>query len=461
MLTTFSSLKVEILMRNTGPDPVVIPSPDDMSGALTIAVYGPGGRLLRSMNGLTMQFMQSSARVDASYSLAPIAPEEPWRWTVDLAKYHYTLPEGEFEIEGRFDYPPLNLHLRSSRQPIRVVAPLLRTIDAFHDNPVIDRMDLLMDVGSNGSSAFYIRQHSGLPLAAAYSERLPVPSTGTAFCAIANYFQTASFEPVSKRWLLWTGENQLRAVELNHGVPTGNEREARLPEGRKPLPFAYYTEDDRLYVFLTAGPAQIECWELAQDLFERVFSHTLSAGRPADAQVRVDSEAIHIVVPARGLLYERLLLSGDPVGSRQLFRSRLTPCLWQFNAVARTAIAIFRDAPHGRMVEIFSLDFRTGTRRNLALDTLGLRSPIQEWSIAQDREGRFHLLVSTAQKRLYYLREGKGPLLVATGEDRFLPMMIARGRVYLGCFREDFGYRFLTLSTASYQPKFVAFEEAP
>ncbi|MDR3702950.1 MAG: hypothetical protein P4L56_25110 [Candidatus Sulfopaludibacter sp.] len=460
-LTTFSSLKVQIRLENTGTEAIEIPTPDDITGALSIAVYYPGGKLLRSMNGFTMQSMQSSARVDAAYDLAPIEPGEPWRWTLDLAKYHYTLPEGEFEVEGIFEYPPLNVYLRSDRRSIRVSAPKLRAIQAFEDNPVLDRLELLMNVGSNGSGACYLRQHTGRPLAADYCEAIQIPPGGTAFCATANFYQTASFDPVAKRWLVWTDGADLRAIELRSGVPTGGERRAPLPEQRTPLRSAYYTEDDRLFVFLRAGSGEIECWELAPLLFERAFAHTLSAGRAEDALVRADSEAIHIVVPARGLIYERLSLSGDLLGSRRLFRNRMKPCLWQFDAVERLALAVFQDAPHGRAAEICSHDFRTGARRSLALDTLGLRSPIREWSVVQDRRGRFHILVSTTQNRLYYFRDGKGPILVAAGEERFLPMVIARGGLFLGCYRKAFGYRFLTLSHASYQPKFVQFEEAP
>ena len=460
-LTTFGSLKVEIRLENTGGEAMEIPTPDDITGALTIAVYYPGGRLLRIMNGFTMQQMQSSARVDAAYDLAPIAPGEPWRWTLNLAKYHYTLPEGEFEIEGVFEYPPLDVYLRSERQRIRVSAPPLRAIQAFEDNPVLDRLELLMNVGSNGSGACYLRQHTGRPLAADYCEAIPIPSAGTAFCATANFFQTASFDPVAKRWLVWTDGTELRAIELMGGVPTGGERRAPLPEHRTPLRSAYYTEDDRLFVFLRAGAREIECWELAPGLWERAFAHTLSAGRAEDALARADSEAIHIVVPAGGLIYERLSLSGDLLGSRRLFRSRMKPCLWQFDAVERTAMAVFQDDPHGRAVEMFSHDFRTGAKRNLKLDTFGLRSPVREWSVAQDRRGRFHILVSTEENRLYYFKDGKGPILVAAGEERFLPLVVARGGLYLGCYRKAFGYRFLTLSNASYRPKFVSFEEAP
>jgi hypothetical protein len=459
--TTFGSLKVEIRLENTGPETSEIPSPDDISGALTIAVYYPNGSLLRSMNGLTRQYMQSSARVDATCDLAPIEPGQTWGWTLDLAKYHYTLPEGEFEVQGLFEYPPLGLRLQSERQRIRVTAPILETIQAFRDNPIVDRLEVLMGVGSNGSSSFYLRQYGSRPLAAAYSERLPIPSAHSAFCATANYFQTEKFDPASKRWLLWSDGNGLHAWELLDGVPAGNERSAPLPAGRTPLRSAYYTADDRLFVFFHTDSGQIECWELAQEFFEQVFTHTLNAGRASDALVRADSEAIHIVVPAGGLMYERLSLSGDPFGSRLLFRNRLKPYLWQLDLVERKAVAVFRDAPHGRGMEIFALDFRTGARRSLSVDTLGLRSPIRELSVAHDRRGRFHILVSTAQNRLYYFREGKGPVLVATGEERFLPTVVARKGVFLGCYRRAFGYRFLTFSNASYQPRFTEFEEAP
>jgi len=458
-LTTFGALKVEISIENPDQAAWEIPSPDDTSGALTLAVYDRGGKRLRSMNGLTRQSMSSSARVDPAYTLAPIEPGQTWRWTLDLAKYHYTLPEGEFEVEGLFEYPPLNLRLRSERQPIRVAALAIRTLDAYRDNPVIDRLDLLLGVASSGSSAFYLRQHSPeVPLAADYSEPLTVAGAETAFCAAAGYFQTASFRPVSKRWLLWTDGAKLHAAELMDGVRTGRERQAILPRGRLSLRSAYYTEDDRLFVFLCADPGQVECWELATESFERAFAHALTAGRARDAVVRADPASIHIVVPARGLIYERLAPSGDLQGSRRLFSTRLKPCLWQFDSVERNATALFWDAPHGRKIEMFAHDFRTGAKRVQALDSLGLRSPVREWSFAPDRRGRFHLLVSTAENRLYYFVDGKGPLLVASGEERFLPMVAAFPKVFLGCYRRAFGYRFLTLSHASYRPKFVQFE---
>jgi len=50
---------------------------------------------------------------------------------------------------------------------------------------------------------------------------------------------------------------------------------------------------------------------------------------------------------------------------------------------------------------------------------------------------------------------------VAMAKSRFLPMVVAHRQVFLGCYRKAFGYRFLTFSNASYQPKFAEFEATP
>ena len=454
-LTTFDALKLEISLENPDATAAEIPSPDDSSGALSIRVYYRDGTLLREMDGITRQLMRSKSRVNTAYTLAPLEPGQAWRWTVDFAKYHYTMPEGEFEVQGVFEYPPLDLHLETPRLPIRVAPLEMRSLQDVRDNPVLDRIELLMNAGSNGT--FYLRQYAAkLPLAAFYNERLSSPDR--VFCATANFFQTASFEPVSRRWILMVRDRRLVAMQLAAGVPTGQERGADLPEGRSAAGFAYYTEDDRLFVFLTVEPNIIESWEFGQGPLENVFRHTLSAGRARDAHIYVDQDSIHIVVPWGGVFYELLTLAGESGASRRLYRTGLKPRDWSFDTVDRRINALFWDAPHGRAVEMFTQNFREGTNRRMQLDSLGLKSPIRELSFAPDRSERFHLLASAANGRLYYFKDGKGPMLIAEGEERFLPKVVADRQVFLGCYRRRFGYRFLALSDAQFEARFLEFE---
>ena len=90
--------------------------------------------------------------------------------------------------------------------------------------------------------------------------------------------------------------------------------------------------------------------------------------------------------------------------------------------------------------------------------------PARQWSGAlagpfdHDSKGRFHLLVATSAGRLYYFCQQRGPALIASGEERFFPVVIARARVYLGCYRSDHGYRFLEFDRYKWGSKIVDYE---
>jgi hypothetical protein len=168
-----------------------------------------------------------------------------------------------------------------------------------------------------------------------------------------------------------------------------------------------------------------------------------------------------VVTPWQGVLCDRLGHDGGLRERKRPYTTRLLPALCESNPFSRRSHLAFRDGVHGRTLRLLSVDHENDRADVLAIDDLPLRGRIGELSFEQDRGGRFHLLVSTSRRKLYYLRDGRGPILLAEDESRFCPKVHAGAGVYLGFATARHGYRFLQFRAAAYRHRVVTFEEMP
>jgi hypothetical protein len=438
--TTLGSLEVTVRLENRGLAALVLPGPQDQTAVLTLTLVDPAGHPVQRMNGFSSQAMMSGARLDTRPDLASLGPGEAWSWTLDLASYQYAPPAGDFELEATYEPPSDADAITSPRCPVHIAGPAITRLTALRDNPVLDGLTLLFETKEG---AQYLRLHgAGCPLAAWYSVRLDEPGA-PAFFSTASFFQTDSFDPFFHRWVIWERDGRVEASLHVSGLPTGERRSALLPTRGRLLRSAFHTASGEVFLsFQSAGC--LDVYRLERGALAWVFAHALPVGVGRDVEVRADDDGIHLLVPFRGLLHDRLDFTGRPIRRERVFRSRLQPHAIELDPVGRVIKAIFRDGPLGRTVQIGAADLGAGEAA-LHERVLPLRGRIEELAFDRDPGGELHLLVSTSRKRLYYLRGDRAPRLIAAGEEHFLPRVVAVGQIYLGCHRRSFGYRFLHL----------------
>jgi hypothetical protein len=467
---TLEGLKVGLDLFNDGERAYQLPGPSDLTATLTFEVYRQDGALLRRMNGLTRQQMMSSARVDPTPTLEDLPPGGRWRWELNLASYHYPLPAGAFEMEAVYDYDEAGVHVRSNRIPIHVAAVALSEIAFLREAPVLDGVTLLLKGESNGAPTTVLRHYNAQrPLAAWYSERL-AGDNGSAspgmiawnggvrpFFAAARFFTTESFEPTFRKWVISSDGSRLVAQRFIWGRPDPLSISTLLPTDRTLLPSACYDEEDRLMVFFQKTAGTIEAYDLTSEGLTLRFEHNVPATSVPPA-IRADCDFIHIVTPWRGVLYDRLLLTGALEERVQAFRTRMRSYRCDIDPAKRVARVLFHDGPHGRALEMVVVGPKPSRIDRLSIDNLPLEEELREMSFDRDPGGRFHLLVSTSRRKLYYFRDGRGPTLVASAQDRFFPIVHAPGDVYLGCHQAEFGYRYLHFRQAVHGSRIATFD---
>lgn len=142
----------------------------------------------------------------------------------------------------------------------------------------------------------------------------------------------------------------------------------------------------------------------------------------------------------------------------QAFRTRMQPARCDIDPAQRVARVLFHDGPHGRALDLVVVGPEPRRVNRLSIDNLPVDGTLREMCFDRDPDGRFHLLVSTSRRKLYYFRNGQGPTLIASGEDRFLPIVHAPAGVYLGCYQSAFGYRFLHFQRAVHGSRIATFD---
>jgi hypothetical protein len=466
--TTLEGVRVGLALVNESAQAYRLPGPYDLTNALTIEVRRSDGVLVRRLDGFTRQAMTSSARIDSRPSLDDLPALGVWRWDLDLAAYHYTLPAGELTLRAVYSVPNDSLLLQSADVPVSVGAVPLRSLAYLVDAPVLDGLTLLLHgEGPEKTPITVLRQYEAQrPLAAWYSRRIdldggqPVSFTGPVkpFFAAASFSTTDSFEPTFVKWIISTDSTRLFAHRVFQGALDPKPLIAPLPEGRALIPSAYYDEDERLTVFLQRPTGTLEAYHFAPDGLRLLFLHHVPR-TPLPPAIRADCDFIYILTPWQGAIYDRLSLRGEPRERRKPFTTRMTAVLCDIDAVRRRGRLLFRDGPRGRALQLVTFEPRRHRTDSLALDDLPMSGEIREVSFDRDESGRFHLLVATSARKLYYLRNGRGPTLILQGEERFFPIVQAGGGLYLGCHSVLGGYRFLYFQQRAHS--ISSFEELP
>ena len=315
-LSPHEGLKLEARLRNMSGETCELPSPYDLTNAFSLDVYYPGGALMRRMNGLTYQAMMTSRRVDPRPDLDTLEANAQWDWTLNMASYHHLLPTGNWEVEAVYEYPEAEVVARSGRTAIEVVECSVLALWAVHDNPVIEGLTLLIRAEGNNAEQWYLRQHNyQRPLASWYSEPVRIGKDAEqAFCATSDFFQTDSFEPFSRKWIIWQEGMAIHAQEFEMGVSVGEAQSAALPDGRTLYPFAYRTLDEELGVFCLAAEGVIECYRFAPAGLTRLFSHPLPFMNDM-LSMGVDADFIHFVMVSEGFALSAFEPRGTSAGT--------------------------------------------------------------------------------------------------------------------------------------------------
>ncbi len=454
--TTHQGYSVTVRLRNRSLEPLELPNLYDTSAALTFELFTAAARRLRQLNGITQQLMLVGARPNMTPTLETLPPGETWTRTIDLAPYHYLLPPGDLRLRARYEYEPAGLRAFSDLARVLVDNPPLTSVDLRLDACLLESALVLLRSESNGHASWFLRQHSlGAPLAAWYSEPvLHGEPAETVTCSTATFSHAGTFDPMFERWLVWTTGATLHARLHRSGKPVGQPRHAAIPPGWRLLPWCNHQRDGSLLLFFEAGPARLECRRLAADGLAPVFGCDLTARLAA---VAADEDSVHLLLEHRGVVHERLTLTGEHIASDQLFRSRLPLHACELDPLGGQVKALFREAPHGASLEMFGASLISGESTHARLDRLLLRHPVTELAFDRDRNGRFHLLAATTAGKLYYFGPNLGPVLVARGPGPFFPRILARKRPYLGYYDPACGYLFRPF-VRNASPKLLSFD---
>lgn len=455
LLSTLEGLRVHYALHNGSPAPMELPTLENQTDALSLDIYDEAGRLVRRMNGLTSQEMTSVARVDHTPDLARLPAGESWYQEIDYAEHHYGLPAGKFLVEAVYAWPPAGVELRSGRHPIEVRAPPVMAVNATRDNPVLDCLTLLLRTQHGERHDFYLRQHNSFrPLAAWYSTKVLSGGKDTeAVCSVAGFFKPDTFEHAFRRWLVWQEEEHLRARACVNGTMEGPLREARLPMDAGRLRVAIHTDDERLFVLFEQPSGALVCHEMEGTTLREVFTHRPSGSTPLAVQVE-PGPVIHVLgQSAAGVWHERLALDGRRLSSELRLPAMPKPCIYDHVPARHLVKAAYRQGERGQRLLLTAADTRTGEVRQSDWDLGTLGAEPRELSFDLDRQGRFHLLVSTSERHLYHCTEGMEPTRLAMGEERFFPRVECGPPLYLGFYERALGYRFLSPQLARKQAR--------
>jgi hypothetical protein len=454
-LATHEALRVVCRLRND-ENARTIPSPYDRSGSFRIGLFQEGEAPVRVMDRQTRQTMMSAGRVDSSLDLDTLDAHGVWTWDVDLASYGYAIPPGRYDLRAVYEYEPEQIHAGWGPQTVQVTADPLRNVRVIRDNPIIDGLVLLFEGGGATRPRWFLRLHNyQRPLGAWWS--IPVIEGAPpvmAFCASAGYSQTESTDPFHRRWILSLDDSGLvRANLYDRGEATPRVREAQLPHGARLIPAAVAMRDDTLLVFVWSATGRLQCHRFEDASFVPQFEHAPPYPQGTAISIGADEQGIHLAAAYRGLHHQVLNLAGETLTVQQLFRSRLAPNAVRFEPGEQRIKGLFFEGRSGSLQMVVHR-LENGQTHVSSIDRFPVRDDLQEIDFDLDHAGRFHLLASTAGRRLYYLGTGLGPVLVAEGEDRFFPIVAAARQVYLGCYRSAYGYRFVHYQPRQHGPKF-------
>ncbi|MBZ2178737.1 MAG: hypothetical protein ACK58M_25690 [Acidobacteriota bacterium] len=456
-ITTLDSPQLLLTLSHEEDQPRLVPSPSQDGGALTILFRDAGGAPVRRVSSLLEQELRTNARVDANLALEPLAPGQPLTWTVNLAKCMWPLAAGDYTATATLAWPGETNPVASAPLAFRVQPVALDDLTVDRDNPILDRLDLLL---SAGGGHLWLRQlNPSKPLGAWYNEALPaLPGTSNHFCAAAAFRQVESFAPAMHRWLVWQNGALLQAALFEEGRPTSDSRRGQLPVGRQLLRQGFYTAGNQLYVlFWYAAAGRLECCELAAAGLRPVAAWPLPVSDPGLLVVRCLDGTLHIAGPHEGLTRWTADLSGRILASTRIHASPLPLRAVALQPEFDRCTALFSAAEAPATVEMVQLDPRYQPEPFVSRRELSLPGPFPELAMDADRQGRFHLLITTLSRELYYCGPGAEPRLLAAGQERYFPSVLAPGQVYLGFYELTAGFRFRQFAASADPPGFLEY----
>lgn len=458
-ITTFDSPKLQLTLSHDDDKTLMVPKPSRDGGALTILFRDAAGDPVRRVSSLLRQQLFNDSRVDPTLILEPLAPGGSLTWTVNLAKYMWPLPAGEYTAIASIACPGETNPVLSSALKLRVQPIALSDLDEDRDNPILDRFDLLLTAATNGHSRTWLRQFNpDRPLGAWYNEAVPtLPGATNLFCAAAAFRQTESFEPTMRRWILWQNGPQLQAALLSEGKPTGIGRRGQIPPGRQLLRQAFYTAANQVYVLFWNPSGRLECCELTDSAVVPIAAVPLPVKDADQLVVRCLDEVLHIAGPHEGLTYWTASLKGKILSTTLVHASTLPLHAVTLQPEFGRLTAIFSEPSDPPTIEMVHLDPRFAPQPFISRRELPIAGPFPELAMDADRNGRFHLLITTADRQLYYCGPNLEPLLLASGEERYFPHVLCPGQVYLGFYEHAAGYRFRQFATSANPPAFLEY----
>lgn len=442
-LSALESAEVTVTLGGA-TSPCLIPSLYDDTAALTFELRTEDGALVRRQNGITSQRMLGEGRVDERPDLCSLLPGEAWSRTIDLAPYHHCFPAGRFTLRAVYRYPPARVEVISPSVPLEVQAAPLLALQVLRDNPVLDgRTLLLRSAGAEGPGDAYTLRHytADCPLAAWYSAQVPLPPAAReVLLASPAYLDTATFDHLDERWLLYRLDDALHAQRLRTGRREGSPLVAALPLGRR-LFAAHHGRAEPPQVLLRSPDGSLECYDLVAGSLVLRFARPLPSAAVVSAHA--DRETLHIVDSLGGLRYQRLDREGGELHRAQLLSSRLACYSLDLDVVEQVVRALFWAGPHGRTLFMTTVDLRSGALTRASLDLRPLRGELRELAFALDRHQRYHVLLATSRGHLYYLAQGRSLQRLARGQAAYHPQVVAGRSLFLGFARPPYGYRFL------------------
>lgn len=458
-ITTFDSPKLQLTLSHDDDKTLMVPKPSRDGGALTILFRDAAGDPVRRVSSLLSQQLFQAGRVDETLVLEPLGPGGSLTWTVNLAEYMWPLAAGEYTATAYLACPAETAPVESSPLTLRVRPAKLTDLASDRDNPILDRLDLLLTTKGDGAPRAWLRQFNpSRPLGAWYNEPVPMlPGATNPFCAAAAYRQTESFEPTMRRWIVWQNGEQLQAAQLSEGKPTGIGRRGKAPAGRQLLRQAFYNADNQLYVLFWNPAGRLECCELTESAVAPVAAFPLPVQDPSQLVVRCLDEVLHIAGPHEGLTCWTASLKGKILSTRLIHRSPHAAQAITVQPEFGRFTAIFHEPGDPPTIEMIVMDPRYRPEPFVARRELPMAGPFPELAMDGDRNGRFHLLVTTAGRQLYYCGPNLEPLLLASGEERYFPRVLCPGQVFLGFYEHEAGYRFRQFSTSATPPAFLEY----
>ena len=459
-ITTFDSPKLQLTLSHDDDKTLMVPKPSRDGGALTILFRDAAGDPVRRVSSLLRQQLFNTGRVDETLVLEPLAPGGSLTWTVNLAKYMWPLAAGEYTATAYLACPGETNPVQSSPLPLRVKPAKLTDLDDDRDNPILDRLDLLLTSQGDGAARAWLRQFNpARPLGAWYNEPVPMlPGAANLFCAAAAFRQTESFEPTTRRWIVWQNGAQVQAAQVSEGKPTGLGKRGKAPAGRQLLRQAFYNAANQLYILFWNPSGRLECCELTESAVVPVAAFPLPVQDPSQLVVRCLDEVLHIAGPHEGLTYWTASLQGKILSTKLIHASPLPLRAVAVQPEFGRFTAIFSEPGDPPTIEMVLLDPRYREQPFIVRRELPIAGPFPELAMDADRNGRFHLLVTTTGQQLYYCGPNLEPLLLATGEERYFPRVLCPGQVYLGFYEHAAGYRFRQFATSANPPAFLEYQ---